>query len=254
MKKNNQITAARKKVEAGSLASSGESSGASEGKALRVDGIEARTRLLDNALQLFAERGYAKTSTREIAKAANVNISAISYYFGDKAGLYREVFNDPRTNPNIDPRIFEQDVLDMRLALTSLMCTFTDSLKQGELMETCMKLHFREMMEPTGLWMEEIDTAIKPAHQGFVKLLCRYLGIARADDDVHRLAISINGLPIALMIGSDVIRAVRPALIARHKAIDLYAIRLVDYAMAMCEDEKRRRTSTTSVSQDSSTS
>lgn len=212
-----------------------------EGKILRIDGMEARTRLLDSALNLFAERGYAKTSTREIARVANVNISAISYYFGDKAGLYRAVFNDPRTNPNVDPAIFEQDELDLRLALTSLICTFTDSLKQGEIMETCMKLHFREMLEPTGLWVEEIDSAIKPAHQGMTRLLCRYLEIPRADDDVHRLAFSITGLAISLMISGDVMMAIRPGLIAKPRAIDQYAARMVDYALAMCEDEKKRR-------------
>ncbi|PXX47583.1 TetR family transcriptional regulator [Undibacterium pigrum] len=212
-----------------------------DGKILRVDGLEARTRLLDAALQLFAERGYAKTSTREIAKAANVNISAISYYFSDKAGLYRAVFNDPRTNPNVDPAIFEQEDADLRSTLLALICTFTDSMKQGELMETCMKLHFREMLEPTGLWMEEIDTAIKPSHLAMVKFLCRYLGISKADDDVHRLAISISGLAISLLISGDVIQAIRPALIAKPKAIDVYASRLVDFAIAMCDDEKRRR-------------
>lgn len=51
-------------------------------KELRIDGQETRTRLLDAALALFAEQGFAKTSTREIALAAQVNISAISYYFG----------------------------------------------------------------------------------------------------------------------------------------------------------------------------
>ncbi|MFZ6767690.1 CerR family C-terminal domain-containing protein [Undibacterium sp. Di26W] len=211
------------------------------GKPLRVDGIEARTRLLDSALQLFAGRGYAKTSTREIARVAEVNISAISYYFGDKAGLYRAVFNDPRSNPNVDPAIFEQSETQLRDILSALMCSFTDSLKQGEMVEQCMKLHFREMLEPTGLWGEEIDTMIRPAHQGLVRLLCRYLGIRRADDDVHRLAFSVTGLAVSLMVSRDLMQVIRPALIARPKAIDVYSSRLADYAMAMCEDEKRRR-------------
>ena len=55
-------------------------------KAMRSDGVEARNRLLDAALALFAEKGFAKTSTREIAQAAQTNIASISYYFGDKAG------------------------------------------------------------------------------------------------------------------------------------------------------------------------
>jgi DNA-binding transcriptional regulator YbjK len=64
-------------------------------RAPRSDGAEARHRLLHTALRLFAQKGFAKTSTREIAREAEVNISAISYYFGDKEGLYAATFCEP---------------------------------------------------------------------------------------------------------------------------------------------------------------
>ena len=57
----------------------------------RSDGEQSRERLLHAALALFAEHGFAKTSTREIAEAAGTNLAAISYYFGDKAGLLTAV-------------------------------------------------------------------------------------------------------------------------------------------------------------------
>ena len=44
--------------------------GAAETRKQRVDGAEARARLLTTALRLFAEHGFARTSTREIAQAA----------------------------------------------------------------------------------------------------------------------------------------------------------------------------------------
>ena len=65
----------------------------------RADGVEARARLLRAALRLFAHKGFAKTSTREIAQAAGANIAAIQYYFGDKAGLYSATFSEPMGNP-----------------------------------------------------------------------------------------------------------------------------------------------------------
>lgn len=45
-------------------------------------------KIIDAALPLFAMQGYAAVSVREIAKAANVNIALISYYFGGKEKLY----------------------------------------------------------------------------------------------------------------------------------------------------------------------
>ena len=43
------------------------------------------------ATKLFAKLGLDKCSTREIAKQSETNVSLISYYFGGKEGLYKEV-------------------------------------------------------------------------------------------------------------------------------------------------------------------
>lgn len=48
-------------------------------------------RLIYTAGPLFAERPFDSVSTRELAKAAKVNLSAIAYHFGSKAGLYRSI-------------------------------------------------------------------------------------------------------------------------------------------------------------------
>ena len=209
-------------------------------KPLRSDGAEARNRLLDAAMRLFAEHGFSKTSTRDIAEAAQVNISAISYYFGDKAGLYRAVFTDPRSNPDIDPGIFDDPNLSLAAVLKELLGSMVAPLKVADLMQCCAKLHFREMLEPTGVWLEEIDLVIKPAHTGLVRLLCRHLEVAQ-DDDVHRLAFSITGLAVTLMVSGDPMKALCPSLLADADAIDTCTERMAQYAMAMFQSERERR-------------
>jgi AcrR family transcriptional regulator len=219
-----------------------EPSDAAQGnKPLRSDGIEARNRLLDAAMALFAEKGFAKTSTREIAQAAQVNIASISYYFGDKAGLYRTVWLDPRCSPDVHASDFNSASLTLPQALNALLRGFVEPLKQGEMMQKCMKLHFREMLEPTGIWQEEIDTNIKPAHMALVDVICRHLGVTKADDDIHRLCFSIAGLGMMLHVAGDVFSAIRPQLVASHEALDLYSDRLVTYATALVEAEGQRR-------------
>jgi len=49
-------------------------------------------RLLDAAEGLFAEKGFAATSIREITVAAGCNIAAVNYHFRSKEALYHEVF------------------------------------------------------------------------------------------------------------------------------------------------------------------
>jgi AcrR family transcriptional regulator len=56
------------------------------------DATETRSRLLREAERLFATRGVYRTTTREILDAAGQrNVSALSYHFGSRAGVLREI-------------------------------------------------------------------------------------------------------------------------------------------------------------------
>lgn len=69
------------------------------------DDGSARKKLIDVAIHLFAQNGLEGTSTRDIAKAAGVNISLISYYFGGKEGLYKAVFQEFATEASAELEI-----------------------------------------------------------------------------------------------------------------------------------------------------
>ena len=210
-------------------------------RAPRSDGEQSRERLLHAGLRLFATQGFAKTSTREIAEAANTNVAAISYYFGDKAGLYRAVFLEPLDSPPQDMSSLFNGTCTLKEALVGMMGGFTAPLKHDEAARLCIKLHCRERLEPTGLWEEEIANGIKPMHAALVKLLCKRFGLKQADDEVQRLAISIAGLGVHLFVSRDVIEALAPQLSATHDAVDLWGERLVMYAQALIDAEDKRR-------------
>jgi AcrR family transcriptional regulator len=57
----------------------------------RIDPERSRRALLDAALEEFAANGFAGTTVRAIADRAGVSKDLISYHFGGKAELYREV-------------------------------------------------------------------------------------------------------------------------------------------------------------------
>jgi len=52
-------------------------------------------RIREAARQLFAERGYASSTTREIAQLADVSETLLFRYYGDKATLFGEVVTAP---------------------------------------------------------------------------------------------------------------------------------------------------------------
>ncbi len=62
-------------------------------KAGRSDG-DTRAEILGAARRVFAQRGLAGTSVREVAEAARVNNAMIYYHFKDKDDLYRAVLSD----------------------------------------------------------------------------------------------------------------------------------------------------------------
>lgn len=46
------------------------------------------------AFDILCDNGYDRTSVREIAKAAGVNVAMINYYFGGKEGLFEAVIQN----------------------------------------------------------------------------------------------------------------------------------------------------------------
>lgn len=207
----------------------------------RSDGAQARQRLLVAALKLFAANGFSKTSTRQIAEAAGVNIAAISYYFGDKAALYRTVFVEPMGGHHNDTSLYTDPGLGLRPALVGYYTGFLAPMKQGDLLQQCVRLHFREMIEPTGLWAQEIEHGIKPAHRALCTVLCRHLDLTRPDEEIHRLGFAIAALALQMFVGRDLIDAIAPRIANSPAAIDRAVERLAGFALAMVNAERSQR-------------
>lgn len=207
----------------------------------RQSGESARERLLRSALRLFARQGFAKTSTRELAEHAGVNVASISYYFGDKAGLYRAALFEPLDTPPHDVGRISQSGQTLAQALTSLFTAFVEPLRQGDTARLCMQLHLREMLEPSGLCAAMAAHSFAPMHEALLQVLCRHFGTPQADDELRRLALCIVGLGIHLHVGLDLIDELAPRLNAEADALDRWSTRLVGYALAMVDAERSRR-------------
>jgi AcrR family transcriptional regulator len=52
--------------------------------------ISHREQLLDGAIECLKTKGYARTTARDIAAAANANLASIGYHFGSKEALLNE--------------------------------------------------------------------------------------------------------------------------------------------------------------------
>jgi TetR/AcrR family transcriptional regulator, regulator of cefoperazone and chloramphenicol sensitivity len=206
-----------------------------------ADTPPARERLLQAALQLFAEHGYAKTSIRAIAQAAQANVAAVSYYFGDKATLYAALFSESfgDMQPLVDA--FSSERLSLREAMACYFGGMLEPLQHGERARQFMRLHIREMLEPTSQWEREMQASVRVPHEALVGLLARHLNLAASDDGLERLAFSISGLAMQVWCQQDVLIALRPQLLDAPDALQAWVHRLTAYALALVAAEAALR-------------
>ncbi len=65
--------------------------------------INKKDKIINSAIELFADKGFDRTSIRDISRLANTSVSMISYHFGGKEGLYNSILKN----------LFEKQVLYM---------------------------------------------------------------------------------------------------------------------------------------------
>lgn len=58
-----------------------------------MDAVDTKTKILDVAEKLFAEKGIQATSIRQIVKEAGLNVASIHYHFGSKEAVIQEIIS-----------------------------------------------------------------------------------------------------------------------------------------------------------------
>lgn len=81
----------------------------------RRDAAATRRALLDAATELFAGRGYDRTTVRDIATRAGVNQALLFRYFGSKEALFAEA-TAGHSLQNTEPSLLVAEMLDHLLA------------------------------------------------------------------------------------------------------------------------------------------
>ena len=209
---------------------------------VRADGIDARQRLLQAGLRLFAKHGFQKTSVRALAQAAQVGIGAVSYYFGDKEGLYRALFIEPPVGSHPDPGgVLTDGAVPLDQAMRGFFTAFLAPLKQADAVRLLMTLHFREMADPTGAWACALDSDIRPLHEALVRRLIAEFGLRRADADVHRLAVAVMALAVHPFAFQDGVNSLAPQVFSGPKGLVGLTERFAGFAVSMIEGERARR-------------
>jgi len=214
-----------------------------QGTGTQERGARARERLLQEAMRIFADKGFAKASTREICQAAEVNVAAIHYYFGDKAGLYRAVLLRPIEALSLEFAQFDDPALPLDGALRCLMSAFLCPPGEEGNADWGMGLHLRGMVEPSAAYKDVIAQHVLPHHQRVVQLLARHVGAAGPDDALHQLAFALVAMVHDYSMSAEFMRVLAPGLLSGEDAMGRVLNRLVGYGVALVGHERASRAS-----------
>lgn len=154
---------------------------------------ETRGRLLSAARALFAARGYRQVTVREICTAADANVAAVNYHFGDKQGLYRDVLDEAiaimRQTSQEAERAGENRSPEERLR--SYIRVFLQRARGGGA-PWIHPLMTHELAEPTEALDAVIAQVIEPRTRYLQRVVADMLEVGVEDDRVLRCVMSVQ--------------------------------------------------------------
>ncbi|PHV32658.1 hypothetical protein CSQ94_14920 [Janthinobacterium sp. BJB312] len=166
-------------------------------KKIENESEPARTRILQAAVQLFADEGYKLASVRRICEAAHVNVAMVNYYFHGKEELYLAAFDYARELAQASAADVAAasaqaqlpPVEQLRLAIEALV---SDMLRSGSA-SLFSRLVARELIEPTAAIHKLAERNVRPQHALFTSLIRGVVGPAMPAEVVQKCVFSVIG-------------------------------------------------------------
>ncbi len=142
-----------------------------------------KNRIIGAAGPIFAQKGFAGTTVREICSAAKINQAAINYYFGSKENLYKDVFTSTYSSmkPWADLAADPKKQTEARRRFPNFDDFFSDLIVRRakeffatELSRWKVQLIFREINDPTPCCGDRLQEYIVRDYTALNSLLDEY--------------------------------------------------------------------------------
>ena len=171
----------------------------------------ARFRLLEEAQKLFALKGLFGVSVREIAKSAGVNAAMISYYFGGKEGLYREILHHAMALVEEHTQGLYYEHLSPRERIT---CYVRGIIHLHRANPYCAKVLLQEIQHPSSSLQETVLPGISRMARGMQEALQKGQdsGEFRRDIPPHLGAYFVAAMVNFYFLQASMVRSILPEL------------------------------------------
>jgi TetR/AcrR family transcriptional regulator, regulator of cefoperazone and chloramphenicol sensitivity len=184
------------------------------GRAPRPDGAATRSLLLDTAGQVFAERGYADATSKEICERAGTPMASINYHFGSREALYEEVLVEAHRQIVSVEELVEmtRSLGDPRHKLRALLQHML-APSSSEAAPWGFRVILRAFMSPGPLAPALIDKAVRPKAALLLGLLAEILQLPPDHPAVQRsLVFSVLPCIVLTVAPKEIPRKVLPAM------------------------------------------
>jgi AcrR family transcriptional regulator len=187
-------------------------------RASRPDGAATRQHLLETAGQVFAERGFADATSKEICERAGTPMASVNYHFGSREALYEAALVEAhRQVVGLDElAALAERLSDPRDQLRAILCRFV-GLSTNAGTPWGFMLMLREVLSPSKAIPALIDKAVRPKAAFLLKVVGDVLGLDPATPVVQR-ALMFTVLPcIAMMIAPKQMQSALLPAVAKDK-------------------------------------
>ncbi|MEI6268819.1 MAG: CerR family C-terminal domain-containing protein [Methylococcaceae bacterium] len=191
-------------------------------------------RLLQVAVEVFAECGFREATVREICSRANVNVASVNYYFRSKEALYSQALAFAFRETN---RLYPQDAaLDKSLPPEQRLAVFINNFLHKLLDDSQLGLHSkliaREIADPTNALDDMMETAIVPQIALLEDIIRQIIKEPVDKVVVQRYLLSIFGQCLMFKHSRSIIDRLYPNLIADAAAIQASAEHIAQFSLA----------------------
>ena len=190
-------------------------------------------RLLQVAVEVFAECGFREATVREICSRAHVNVASVNYYFRSKEALYTQALAFAFQKAN---RLYPNDAaLDNGLPPEQRLALFINNFLHKLLDDSHLGLHSkliaREIADPTKALDEIIESAITPQINLLQEIIQQILGAQADKVIVQRCLLSIFGQCLMFKHSRSIIDRLYPELIVNDSAIQASAEHITRFSL-----------------------
>ncbi|MGD9210489.1 MAG: CerR family C-terminal domain-containing protein [Desulfobacteraceae bacterium] len=180
---------------------------------MMADNLNAKERLIEAAIDVFGKQGFSAATTRMIAQTANVNISAIPYYFNGKEGLYNAVveYISEKVHTLLQDNLKEINAqtgaksLNPRQAmalLENLLAQVIDFVLGSTEAFRFMRIILREQLDPSASYSAIYGRFMAPVLTTIAHLIEAITGITDSREN-HLKALAVIGQVMAFRIGKE---------------------------------------------------